>query len=279
VLFPDTAFGEEMVEAFWEAASKEGIQIRGAERYAFDQTTFSDEAKRLVGRYFLEERADYVQEAARIRQNIADDFGRRKAFEKLRGQLPPIVDFDVLFIPDSWQRVGLIGPALAVEDVITNACDARDLERIRRTTKRKDLKPVTLIGPSTWASPNGPSGLPLLLERGGKFVMCSVYVDGFFESSQRKATRIFSKAFRDSYEGKAPSLLAAMGFDSGLLLRAALATGVQTREALRRALMDVKIDGAAGTRGFDIQREAKRELFFLQIGPKGIYEIPMKGES
>jgi ABC-type branched-subunit amino acid transport system substrate-binding protein len=279
ILFPDIPFGEEMLEAFWEAAKKEGIQIRGAERYTYEQTTFSDEAKRLVGRYFLEERADYLQEAARIRQSIADDFGRRKAFEKLRSQLLPIVDFDVLFIPDSWQRVGLIGPALAVEDIITNACDAKDLERIRRTTKRKDLKTVTLIGPSTWASPNGQSGLPLLLERGGKFVMCSVYVDGFFENSQRKATRAFSKAYRDSYENKAPSLLAAMGFDSGLLLRAALGTGVQTREALRRALMDVKVEGAAGTQGFDAQREAQRELFFLQIGPKGIFEIQMKGES
>ncbi|MCL2314697.1 MAG: penicillin-binding protein activator [Proteobacteria bacterium] len=279
VLFPGIPFGEEMVEAFWEEALKAGIPIQGAERYAFDQTTFSDEVKRLVGRYFLEERHDYISESTRIRQSTTDDFGRRKAFEKLRSQLPPIVDFDVLFIPDSWQRVGLIAPALAVEDIITNACDTKDLERIRKTTKRRDFKTVTLLGPSTWASPYGSSGQPLLLERGGKFVMCSIYVDGFFESSQRKATRVFSKAYRDSYEGKAPSLLSAMGFDSGLLLKAALATGVQTREALRRALMDVKVDGAAGTKGFDAQREAKRELFFLQIGPKGVYEIQMKGES
>jgi len=279
ILYPSIPFGEEMLKAFWEAAAQEGIQIRGAERYMHNQTTFSEEAKRLSGRYFLEERADYIQEAARIRQSVGNDFGRRKAFERLRSTLPPIVEFELLFIPDSWQRVGLIAPALAVEDIITNACDVKDLERIKKTTKRKDLKTVTLIGPSTWASPDGPSGLPLLLERGGKFVMCSIYVDGFFEESQRKATRAFSKAYRESHEGKAPTLLAAMGFDSGLLLKAALATGVQTREALRRALMEVKIEGAAGTQGFDAQREAQRELFFLQVGPKGIYEMRPKGES
>jgi ABC-type branched-subunit amino acid transport system substrate-binding protein len=281
VLYPDTPYGKEMLEAFWEAASSEGIQIRGAEHYAHDQTTFSDEVKRLVGRYFLEERAEYLQEAARIRKEATSDFARRKAFEKLRGSVSPIVDFDVLFIPDEWKRVGLIAPALAVEDVITNACDTRDLERIRKTSKGKDFKTVTLIGPSTWASRKGQSGLPELVERGGKFVSCSIYVDGFYEDSQRKATRDFSKAYRDSYgrENKTPNWVAAIGFDTGLLLKAGLSTGAQTREALRRALMDVKVEGAAGTLGFDAQREARREWFFLQIGPKGLQEIQPKGES
>jgi ABC-type branched-subunit amino acid transport system substrate-binding protein len=281
VLYPDTPYGKEMLEAFWEAAASEGMQIRGVESYTHDQTTFSNEVKRLVGRYFLEERADYLQEAARIRKEATNDFARRKALEKLRGSLSPVVEFDVLFIPDEWRRVGLIAPALAVEDVITNACDARDVERIRRTSKGKSFKTVTLLGPSTWASRKGPSGLPELLERGGKFVMCSVYVDGFYEDSQRKATRDFSKTYRDSYgqDNKAPNWVSAIGFDTGLLLKAALATGAQTREALRRALMEVKIEGAAGTQGFDAQREAKREWFFLQLGPKGIQEIQLKGES
>jgi len=281
VLYPDTPYGKEMLEAFWESALSEGIPIRAAENYAHNQTTFSDEVRRLVGRYFLEERADYVQEAARIRKEVENDFARRKAFEKLRGSLSPIVEFDVLFIPDDWKQVGLIAPALAVEDVITNACDARDLERIRKTSKGKNFKTVTLLGPSTWASRKGQSGLPELMERAGKFVMCSVYVDGFYEDSQRKATQAFSKAYKDSYgrENKAPNWVAAIGFDTGLLLRAALATGAQTREALRRALMEVKVEGAAGTQGFDAQREAKREWFFLQMGPKGLQEIQPKGES
>ena len=281
VLYPDTPFGKEMLEAFWEAAASEGLQVRGAEAYAYEQTTFSNEVKRLVGRFFLEERADYTQEAARIRKEVTSDFGRRKALEKLRGSLSPIVEFDVLFIPDDWKRVGLIAPALAVEDVITNACDAKDVERIRKTSKGKNFKTVTLLGPSTWASRKGPNGLPELLERGGKFVMCSVYVDGFYEDSQRKATREFSKAYRDSYgrDNKTPNWIAAIAFDTGLLLKAALSTGAQTREALRRALLEVKIEGAAGTQGFDAQREARREWFFLQLGPKGIEEMKPKGES
>jgi len=281
VLYPDTPYGKEMLAAFWEAAASEGIQVRGAERYEHNQTTFSNEAKRLAGRFFLEERADYLQEAARIRKEATSDFARRKALEKLRNSLSPIVEFDILFIPDEWRRVGLIAPALAVEDIITNACDARDLERIRKTSKGKNFKTVTLLGPSTWASRKGQSGVPELLERGGKFVMCSVYVDGFYEDSQRKATREFSKDYKDSYgrDNKVPNWVAAIGFDTGLLLKAALATGAQTRDALRRALMEVRIEGAAGTQGFDAQREAKRKWFFLQIGPRGIEEIQPKGES
>jgi len=281
VLYPDIPFGREMLEAFWEAAQSEGIQIRGAERYAHDQTTFSNEAKRLVGRFFLEERADYTQEATRIRQEATTDFARRKALEKLRSSLAPIVEFDVLFIPDEWRRVGLIAPALAVEDVITNACDAKDLERLRKANKGKTLKAVTLIGPSTWTSRKGQSGLPELLERGGKFVICSVYVSAFYEDSQRKATREFAKAYKDRYghENRTPNWVEAIAFDTGLLLRAALATGAPTREALRRALMEAKIEGAAGTQGFDAQREARREWFFLQLDSTGIQEIQRKAES
>ena len=75
-------------------------------------------------------------------------------------------DFEAIFIPDEWRRVSLVAPALAVEDIVTNACDARDLERIRKTTGKKNLKTVMLLGTNAWSSGKGPSGLPELIERG-----------------------------------------------------------------------------------------------------------------
>lgn len=60
--------------------------------------------------------------------------------EKVRSTLDPVVDFEALLSPDPWQRVGLAAPALAVEAIITNACDARDIEKIKKATGRQELK-------------------------------------------------------------------------------------------------------------------------------------------
>jgi ABC-type branched-subunit amino acid transport system substrate-binding protein len=137
------------------------------------------------------------------------------------------------------------------------------------------LKTVTLFGTNQWSSPKGRSGLPELVERGGKFVTCSIYVDGFFIDSSRPATRRFVKAYRDAY-GKDPGLLEAIGYDSALMLRQIIEKQKPTsRAALRDALSRLKdFDGATGRTSFDDKREAQKPLFFLSIDNKGVSELP-----
>ena len=188
------------------------------------------------------------------------------------------MDFEAIFIPDDWKRVSLVGPALAVEDIITNACDPRDLERIRKTTGKKDLKTVTLLGTNTWSSPKGRSGLPELIERGGKFVTCSVYVDGFFIDSQRPATRKFVQAFREAYKDvdKEPGLLEAIGYDSALMVRQIIdKQRPRTRSDMREALLNLKnFEGATGKTSFSDKREAVKPLFMLSVDNRGVKELP-----
>ena len=43
------------------------------------------------------------------RKDVKDSYRRRKAVEKAKSELEPIVDFEALFIPDEWQRVGAGG--------------------------------------------------------------------------------------------------------------------------------------------------------------------------
>lgn len=275
VLYPNTSYGVELTNAFWDALAERGGEVRGAESYDHDQTTFSTPVKKLVGRYYLEDRSDYLEGIRGISEK--DAFRRRKAAEKVRGELEPIVDFEALFIPDAWSTVGLVAPALAVEDVITNACDPRDLERIRKTTGKKELKTVTLLGTNGWSSPKGRTGLPELLERGGKFVTCSVYVDGFYVDSNRKATRQFVEAYRQAYPelNRDPGLLEAIGYDSARMIRHLIETQKpQTREQLRTQLAALeKFEGATGTTAFNDQREAMKPLFFLSVESKGVREL------
>jgi branched-chain amino acid transport system substrate-binding protein len=251
--------------------------VRGAETYAHDQTTFTSEAKKLVGRYYLEDRGDYIEGVRDVQQqtNGMDAFHKRKAMEKMKGGVEPIIDFEALFIPDEWRRVSLVAPALAVEDIVTNACDARDLERIRKTTGKKSLKTVMLLGTNAWSSAKGASGLPELVERGGKFVTCSVYVDGFFVDSQRPATRRFVQAYRQAYPGD-PSLLEAYGYDSARMVRQLLDSkqAPRTRADFREALSQLKdFEGATGKTRFDEQREAQKPLFLLSVSNKGVTEV------
>jgi ABC-type branched-subunit amino acid transport system substrate-binding protein len=280
LLYPDIPYGTEMANAFWDELDQRGATVRGAEAFGADQTSFAPEVKKLVGRYYLDDRTDYQEQVREAAAGARDAFRRRKAVEKVRSQLEPIVDFEAIFMPADWQTVGLVAPALAVEDVITNACDPRDLERIRKTTGKKDLKTVTLLGTDQWRSPKGQSGLPALLERGGKFVTCSVYVDGFYAESERPATRRFVSAFRQAHPdfNREPFLLEAIGYDAAGMVRQVVEKAKpQTREEFREALSQVKaFPGATGTTSFNAQREAVKPLFFLTIDSKGVRELEPK---
>jgi branched-chain amino acid transport system substrate-binding protein len=276
VLYPNTPYGVEMTNDFWDQVTSRGAEVRGAEVYANDQTTFTSEAKKLVGRYYLDDRTDYLEDAKAATKDAKDAFRRRKALEKAKKDLEPIVDFEALFIPDEWSRVGLIAPALAVEDIITNTCDAKEIEKLKKTTGKTDIHTVTLLGGQGWNSPKNAEGVPRLIERGGKFVLCSVFVDGFYAESNREATRRFVHAYTEAYPDATPLLLDAVAYDSARILRQVLdaQNPPLSREAVRAALAAVKdFDGATGKTSFNERREAEKPLFFLTIDPKGVREI------
>lgn len=278
ILNPNTSFGVEFSNEFWDAIEQRGGQIRGFETYSHDQKTFTEEAKKLAGRYYLEDRADYFEKIRDIRENVTDEFRRRKAMEKMKAALDPVIDFEAMLIPDSWQQVSLVAPALAVEDIITNACDKKDLERIQKTTGKDKLKTVTLLGPSTWSSPKGNSGDPQLMERGGKYVLCSVYVEAFLENSDRASTKSFVGAFREAHHDASITLLDAVGFDTGSLVRHVLEKNNPTsRASFREALQHVKdFPAATGTLSMSDLREARRQLYLMNITPKGVKEVTPK---
>ncbi|MBM4379998.1 MAG: penicillin-binding protein activator [Deltaproteobacteria bacterium] len=277
VLYPNIPYGVELTNAFWDAVLAQGGTMRGAETYEHDQTTFTEEARKLVGRYHLEDRSDFLEQTREVAEQELDAYRKRKALEKVKGKVEPIVDFEALLVPDDWKRVGLVAPALAVEDIITNACDSADLERIRKTTGKrdvKDLKTVTLLGTNQWSSPRGRSGMPELVERAGKFIQCSIYVDGFYVDSERPATKKFVGAYREAH-GKDPGLLEAIGHDVAKMARQVIESGKpQTREAFRSGLAELRdFEGATGSTSFTDKREVKKTLFFLGIDTKGVKEL------
>ena len=276
ILQPESAGGEDLSRFFWDAVAAQGAEVRGHEHYPDRATNFKKTIQRLVGRDNLAERREFVEEEARIVQEITDPYKRRKELARLRNTAAPIIDFDALFIPDFASSVRLMAPAIASEDIITNGCDQKDMEIIKKTTKRDDVHPVQLLGWMGWDSAE------LVDERMGaaRYVQCSVFVDAFFPKSERAATKKFVDSFDASFH-RQPQLLEAHAHDTaGLLKNLIVAERPQTREALRDALaaMAKPYDGAAGETVFGKDREAHKPLFWLWINRGQILEFDPTGK-
>ncbi|MBI5068864.1 MAG: penicillin-binding protein activator [Deltaproteobacteria bacterium] len=266
LLYPNIPYGLELASAFWDEVEARGGEIRGAESYDHDRTSFAPLVKGMVGKLWLDERQDYVEQVKELAKEEKDPFRRRKALEKLRDRIAPITDFDAVFVPDFAKNVGYVAPALAVEDVVTATCDSREVEKIRKTTGREDLMPVQLIGTNGWNDPQ-------LLERAGRYVECAVFVDGFYAASQRPETRRFVEAFHQKY-AHSPTILEASAHDAARLVRLSLERGARSRDALRSELSRVKeVPGATGDLSFDARREVQKQLFFLTVEGRAVREL------
>jgi ABC-type branched-subunit amino acid transport system substrate-binding protein len=266
LMWPANAYGQELAAEFWGAAEALGGEIRGAEPYEPDRTTFSPLVRSLVGKAHLDERPDYQQQAKEIADAQQDPFRRNKALQKLRDALPPIVDFDAIFIPDFTRNLALVAPALAVEDVATATCDRRELERVRRAAGREDVRPVQLLGANGWDD-------PALVEKAGRYVQCAIFVDGFFPASERPETRRFVQAFQARTQ-RPPSILEASAHDAAAVIRHAVGAGAASRDAVRAGLTALRaFPGATGSISFDERREVSKPLFFLTVDGDAIREL------
>lgn len=274
LLYPSIPYGVELANAFWDEVEKRGGEIRAAETYASDRTTFTPLVKSMVGKLYLDERTDFQTAAKEAGRAEHDPFHRRKAVEKLLEKLAPVTDFDAIFIPDQAKSVRLIAPALAVEDVVSQTCDKEEVARIAKTTGRPDLKPVQLFGGNGW-------GLDETLfdqspGQVGRHVRCAIYVDGFYAGSSRPETKRFVEAFHKKFgDAATPTVLEASAYDSARMARAVIEQArTKSRAAVRDGLADVReFKGATGDITMNARRMPDKELFFLTVDANGVREM------
>jgi ABC-type branched-subunit amino acid transport system substrate-binding protein/TolA-binding protein len=271
IMYPSIPYGVELANAFWDEVEARGGEVRGAETYAPDRTTFTPLVKDLVGKLHLDERADWKAQQEEIAKAETDPFRRRKALEKARERLDPVTDFDAIFIPDFAKNVRLIAPALAVEDVVTQTCAPAEVERIKKTTGRTGLVPVQLLGANGW---NDPSLFDMAAGGPGRHVRCAIVVDGFFAGSARPETRRFVEAFEKKFPGQTPTILEASAHDAARMARLVIEARVATRAAFRDALARTKgFKGATGDITMGPERTPEKDLFFLTVDQNGLREM------
>ena len=228
VLYPNDQYGIEYTNLFWDEVLAQGGSIVGAQTYNPGETDFSGPIQRLVGTYYLEDRMPEYQ--ARVKKWFLEQSTLTTRKSPPSDLLPPVIEFDGLFIPDSAKVIGQIGPTLAYHDV----------------------NKVRLLGTNIWHTKS-------LVSRGDRFVEAALFVDGALDFDVRHPGTFYDR-YNKVYQMK-PNIFEAQAYDVGVLLRELVASGARNRRDLADRLMSVDhFDGAFGVLRMSPKRELLRPL-------------------
>ena len=283
IMHPKHAFGVELMGHFWDALDARQAEVTAIESYAHDQTTFTTEAKSLVGRGMAAGFNSAVTECRDAARGIDNEYRRRKAMEGCNDKARPIIDFEAVFIPDSYKAVSFVIPALISEDVLlTNQKFA--VEAYKKATGNDKVRPVQLLGVNTMADPD-------LAARLGRQVDGAVYVDGFDPTDQTPLVQRFIEGFGKGMRSR-PSLIDAQTYDAARLLGAILEGQLPqqagqkptTRGSVKRALDDVEgFVGVTGPISFDAEGDSVVPLIFFKLEREKVERVDvadlLKGEG
>lgn len=237
ILFPEDNFGKEFASEFFRAVKDFDGEVTAAESYRVGQTDFKVQIENMIGLGFNGFRK---AEFDGLLKELEEKLQRKATHKEQDDLLKPVMDFDVLFIPESAKTLGQIVPALF--------------------SAFASEKMPQLMGPATWKSPE-------TLLRTGQYLDNALFVDAWSPERQSKTTQDFVEKFKIK-KGAAPSVFSAQGYDIGMAIRLAYgnANPPSGRDELRARLENLgSIDGTLGIQTWDSKREVLSELQLYQI--------------
>lgn len=239
ILHPKTPFGENAARAFTAAVTARGGTIAATQSYDPEAKDFRAPAKVLGKKDYKARSSEFAQ--------LRREAERAKA-DPDKVVLPPLIDYDAIFIPDSYQRVALIASALAFEEF-----------PVGRFRPHQGDKALPLLGLNAWNNDE-------LARRGGNYVLDSIFIDAFDARSQDLPVDNFLSAWRERGKGD-PTVVEAVAYDTARLLAQAVASGGEPLAALYSARL---ADPVAGTIGFGADRQIQRAWRLLTVTKEGI---------
>ena len=265
ILYPQHAYGLDLMHAFWDEVDKRKGEITAIEKYNHDQTTFTTEAKKLVGRHDLSSRGGFA--GCRAKANALSGPARKAAFSQCRDGVSPIVDFDALLIPDDYRTVSYILPALEAEDILITS-DAYRIGAYRKATRYGHIRPIKIL--------LGSLGSPKELSKrlASRQADGTLMVHGYNARSEEGRNTRFVSAFKRLFKS-APSMIDAHAYDTGALLAAYMGGDAgevpKTREALKGMLSATKeFPGVTGLVTFDEQGDSATVPVFFKLSKGGV---------
>jgi ABC-type branched-subunit amino acid transport system substrate-binding protein len=220
IVYPNDRAGEANAQLFWDAVDEAGGEIRGIESYNPAETDFRKVIDHLTGLSYLDARGREVDQLAQERKTQQIKKRTRKTEKYF--SLPPIADFDAVFIADEPKPVSQIIPTFAYRDV----------------------DHVYFLGTASWNSPDLAARTSTGLDR-------TVFVDVYSNESTLPQTQQFLKKFKATFSMD-PTFLEAIGYDSFEVFKQATlplvsTTSTTSRGSILSALRSERqLDGASG---------------------------------
>ncbi|OPX34143.1 MAG: hypothetical protein B1H12_10605 [Desulfobacteraceae bacterium 4484_190.2] len=229
ILYPDNSYGRFFLNIFWDRLEEMGGIVTAVEPYKADDTDFAEQIKKMTGLY-------YPRPESLTQKLLAMRTPEEEESIIFPEKPQPIIDFDMVFIPDNFQRVAMIAPQLAYYDVLD----------------------VLLAGTSAWQSPQ-------LIETAGDYVQGAIFSSGYFEDLGDAGINSFVEEYKANYDAE-PGILAATGYDTIKYLMEVIGDeDVRTRRTLQEALPYYYLDGVTGGISFDSHGEVEKESLLLTI--------------
>jgi ABC-type branched-subunit amino acid transport system substrate-binding protein len=246
ILYPRDRYGRGAHKLFWEAVEQAGGRVVAVAAYDPAANDFADPIRQLLGYSMLSpaeeavlgQRANLEKRARRLPPQAAVKLREEARALTAPGgaPLPPIVDFDVLFIPESYEKVVLIAPQLAFHEAFG----------------------MRLAGTSGWYHAD-------LLELGRRHVEGARFSSLFFPESPLPAAREFARRYEQTFSS-APGAFGAQGFDAAQLALMQLANGSRSRGAVRDGVLSVRgFPGASGVLSMREDGNARKRPFLLGV--------------
>ncbi|NTW77348.1 MAG: ABC transporter substrate-binding protein [Syntrophaceae bacterium] len=225
ILYPKDNYGIEMTKIFSTEVDRRGGKIESAVPFDKKQTDFTQELNQVV------------KNGINIAKNSDADN------PEIQVQVP--IDFEALFIPDSYQRAKMIASQLAFYDV----------------------KSFTLLGTSFWNSSD-------LLKKDAACLEGAVFVDSFFVNSFSPEINDFVDIYYAAYSRK-PENIEALSYDTmGMIIRVLEDKTISTRKQFAAGFRQIKnYKGVTGDTSFSADRVSQKTAFILQVKDGKIEQV------
>lgn len=247
ILYPQNSYGTEFMTLFWNEFVRLGGEIRGAESYDPLVSDFGRPIKRLVALSPLELRPGEVCSEEEMNKRLKEALtGKKLPRCYPPDKLPPLVDFEAVFVPDGFEKVTQIVPALAFYDV----------------------RGVQILGSNLLNSPD------IFRARAGEAMQGAIFLDGFFKDKKDPQVSQFVQRFYATF-GSEPGVLEAQAFDTAsIVLNVISKNRPSNRRGFVEALRNVKeFPGVSGETSFSPSRDARRKLTTLTVDGEQIVEL------
>ncbi|MDE0884220.1 MAG: ABC transporter substrate-binding protein [Myxococcota bacterium] len=246
ILYPMNRYGRGMRNRYWEAVVERGGKIVAAAGYEPDATDFKASIRSLVGfdlitaneRVALQERSRALRRGRRLEPEVGALL-KEILYTQLGPDgeaLPPIVDFDALFIPDDHEKIQLIAPQLAYHEI----------------------EGVQLLGSRDWNDPE-------LIRIGRSHVVGALVSTPFHPESRFPIVQNFVAGYRESFGGE-PDEFSASAFDALNLVLTQAALDYETRPEIRDGIRRIYgFPGVSGVTSILPDGNARKRPFLVEV--------------